>query len=101
MGATILRWFWRDDVRYRVYFRSMEGTSGRELVVACGSRSYASPAIDGMTLDELSEAQLLSLAAKLDAQVTPRHDREFEEELEAALPVAPRPIILQASPVIA
>lgn len=67
MGATILRWFWRDGVRHHAYFRSV-GDSGRELVVASGSRSHAVPAAADMSLDELPEEQLAALAAELDAQ---------------------------------
>ncbi|HSJ14124.1 MAG TPA: hypothetical protein VK939_06905 [Longimicrobiales bacterium] len=69
MGATILRWFWRDGVRYRAYFRSVDGAVGRELVVAAGSASCAIPAPKGMALDEMPEAQLLALAEALSVQV--------------------------------
>jgi hypothetical protein len=62
MGATILRWFWRDGVRYRAYFRSEDGAAGRVLVVACGDRTHAVPATDTARLDDLTEEQLLALA---------------------------------------
>lgn len=66
MGATILRWFWRDGVRYRAYFRSMDGSSARELVIAAGSRSHAIPVSANVTLDELPESKLFELVANLD-----------------------------------
>ena len=65
MGATILRWFWRDGVRYRAYYRSTADDAGRELVVASGSRSTAVPAPEGLTLDEIEEDRLYSLSEQL------------------------------------